>query len=122
MSSRLLNFSFTPASTSIATATVAGTLTTPQPVNTVPPFKEQVTVSDIYSTPPTGDGKPTRPSPDPPLPHAEGAGAKKIRGKMHHFGPWDDPDGALKTGLSRQVLAVRARTILCWTKPVLKSW
>src|SRR5262249_32935804 len=44
----------------------------------------------------TQSPRPDKPTADFPLfPHAAGVWAKKIRGKLHYFGPWDDPDGAL---------------------------
>src|SRR5262249_52987015 len=55
---------------------------------------------------PADPGKPTKPSKpylDFPLTaHPAGYWCRKIRGKIHYFGPWDDPDGALQKYLEQK--------------------
>jgi integrase len=55
------------------------------------------------STSPATSDKPAKPNPEYPLyPHATGRWAKRIRGKIHYFGPWSDPDGALDKYLEQK--------------------
>src|SRR3989442_13912016 len=52
---------------------------------------------------PTKPAKPSKPYPDFPLTaHPAGYWCKKIRGKLHYFGPWEDPDGALTKYLEKK--------------------
>jgi integrase len=47
--------------------------------------------------------KPAKPYPEFPLfAHATGRWAKKIRGRLHYFGPWVDPDGAVARYLEQK--------------------
>jgi len=44
---------------------------------------------------PTPGTRPTKPEGFPLFPHSNGQWAKKIKGKLHYFGPWADPGAAL---------------------------
>jgi hypothetical protein len=53
-------------------------------------------MSDSHSTAPTPTGKPAKPYKEFPLTaHPAGQWCKKIRGKIHYFGPRSDPEDAL---------------------------
>jgi integrase len=54
-------------------------------------------MTENHSTPKSPRSKPNKPYPEFPLTaHPAGYWCKKIRGKLHYFGPWEDPDGALE--------------------------
>src|SRR5438445_8574186 len=63
-------------------------------------------MSEPHSTAPGSSGKnakPSKPYPEYPLTaHPVGQWCKKIRGKIHYFGPWADPDGALQKYLDQK--------------------
>jgi integrase len=60
-------------------------------------------MSETHFTPPVRPDKPAKPYPDFPLTaHPVGQWCKKIRGKIHYFGPWNDPDGALEKYLEQR--------------------
>ena len=55
--------------------------------------------------------RPAKPQPGFPLfPHAAGVWAKKVRGKLHYFGPWRDPKAALEKWLAEKDDLLAGRT------------
>lgn len=60
-------------------------------------------MSEFHSTAPAVSSKPGKPYPEFPLTaHPAGYWCKKINGKLHYFGPWADPDSALKKYLDQK--------------------
>jgi integrase len=61
------------------------------------PGNAATTASTTAAASPSKPSKPSKPYPEFPLTaHPAGYWCKKIRGTIHYFGPWSDPDGALK--------------------------
>src|SRR5438477_8878640 len=85
---------------------MARALAPSRPVNTATLVQGVVAMSEPHSTVPVVADKPVKPSkPYPEFPltaHPAGYWCKKIRGKIHYFGPWADPDGALAKYLEQK--------------------
>jgi integrase len=59
----------------------------------------------------TQSAKPSKPYPEYPLTaHPAGYWCKKIRGKLHYFGPWSDPDAAMARYLAEKDALHAGRT------------
>jgi integrase len=74
-------------------------------------------MSEHHSTAPVQPDKPAKPTkPSKPYPefpltaHPAGYWCKKVRGKLHYFGPWADPDGALAKYLEQKDALHAGRT------------
>src|SRR5438876_1178416 len=71
-------------------------------------------MSEAHPTAPTDPvkgAKPSKPYPEFPLTaHPAGYWCKKIRGKLHYFGAWADPDGALAKYLAEKEALHAGRT------------
>ena len=69
-------------------------------------------MSEPNSTPSVRPGKPAKPSkPYPEFPltaHPTGYWCKTIRGKIHYFGPWDDPTAPSRSTWDRRMPCTRA--------------
>ena len=67
--------------------------------------------------------KPQKPCPDFPLfPHATGRWAKKVRGRMCYFGPWNDPHGAVCRWLEQKEDLLAGRQPLDSAIKDLERW
>jgi integrase len=72
-------------------------------LNGVPVVKRPTTPQPTTDNRTNDNGKPTKPYQGFPLTaHPSGYWCKKIKGRLHYFGRWDDPDGALKSYLDRK--------------------
>lgn len=59
-------------------------------------------MSKSIATSPSRQQKPDRPKDFPLFAHATRRWAKKIKGRLHYFGPWSDPDAAVKKYLKEK--------------------